>query len=138
MLAFLMAGFVAGCGSTQNPTTTAAGNPVGPPLGVTVTFGAFGGGSGATNQGITTVVNGDLGTTAASTLVTGFHDAGPGCTYTETPLNVGTVKGKIYTAAPPPTVGCPSEGTATTSAIAIQAASDATTAWINLSPASRP
>lgn len=68
MLAFLMAGFVAGCGSTQTPTTTTAGTPVGPPLGVTVTFGSFGGGSGATNQGINTVVNGDLGTTAASTL----------------------------------------------------------------------
>jgi hypothetical protein len=111
---------------------------VGPPLGVTATFGSFGGNAGATNQGINTVVNGDLGTTAASTLVTGFHDAGPGCTYTETGSNVGTVKGKIYTAAPPPTVGCPSEGTATTSGIAIQAASDATTAWNNLSPASRP
>ena len=39
--------------------------------------------------------------------------------------NVGTVNGKIYTAAPPPTVGCPTEGTATTVAIATQAASDA-------------
>jgi len=137
MLAFLMAGFVAGCGSTQTPTT-AGGNPVAPPLGVTVTFGSFGGGSGATNQGISTVVNGDLGTTAASTSVTGFHDAGPGCTYTETGSNVGVVKGKIYTAAPPPTVGCPSEGTGTTAATATQASVDAIAAWNNLSPASRP
>ena len=128
-------------GTKPNPwsfTTGASLAPVGPNLGVTVTFGSFGGNAGATNQGINTVVNGDLGTTAASTLVTGFHDAGPGCTYTETGSNVGTVKGKIYTAAPPPTVGCPSEGTATTSGIAIQAASDANTAFINLSPASRP
>ncbi len=128
-------------GTKPNPwtfTTGASVGPVGPPLGVTVTFGSFGGNAGATNQGLNTVVNGDLGTTAASTLVTGFHDAGPGCTYTETPLNKGVVKGQIYTAAPPPTVGCPSEGTATTSGIAIRAASDATTAWNNLSPASRP
>ena len=137
MLAFLMAGFVAGCGSTQTPTTS-GGSPVGPPLGVTVTFGSFGGGSGATNQGINTVINGDLGTTAASTSVTGFHDAGPGCTYTETGSNVGVVKGKIFTAAPPPTVGCPSEGTGTTAATATQASVDAIAAWNNLSPASRP
>jgi hypothetical protein len=137
MLAFLMAGFVAGCGSTQTPTT-AGGTPVAPPLGVTVTFGSFGGGSGATNQGISTVINGDLGTTAASTSVTGFHDAGTGCTYTETGSNVGVVKGKIYTAAPPPTVGCPSEGTGTTAATATQASVDAIAAWNNLSPASRP
>jgi len=137
MLALLMAGFVAGCGSTQTPTTS-GGSPVGPPLGVTVTFGSFEGGSGATNQGISTVINGDLGTTAASTSVTGFHDAGTGCTYTETGSNVGLVKGKIFTAAPPPTVGCPSEGTATTAATATQASVDAIAAWNNLSPASRP
>jgi Ice-binding-like/Bacterial Ig-like domain len=128
-------------GTKPNPwsfTTGASLGPVGPNLGVTATFGSFGGNAGATNQGIHTVINGDLGTTAASTLVTGFHDAGPGCTYTETGSDVGTVNGKIYTAAPPPTVGCPSEGTATTSGIAIQAASDATTAFNNLSPASRP
>ena len=138
MLAFLMAGFVAGCGSTQTSTTNGAGTPVSPPLGVTVTFGSFGGGSGATNQGINTVINGDLGTTAASTLVTGFHDAGTGCTYTETGSNVGLVKGKIFTAAPPPTVGCPTEGTATTAATATQASVDAIAAWNNLAPASRP
>jgi hypothetical protein len=62
-------------------------------------------------------------------LVTGFHDAGPGCTYTETPLNVGTVNGLIYTAAPPPTAGCPSEGTASTFAIASQARADALSAY---------
>lgn len=92
-------------------------------------FGSFGGSAGTTNQGTQTVINGDLGTTAVSTLVTGFHDAGPQCIYTETPSNVGTVNGMIYTAAPPPTVGCPAEGTAATFAIASQARADALTAY---------
>ena len=134
-------GLALAAGAKPNPwnfTTGASAGPVGPPLGLTATFGSFGGNAGATNQGINTVVNGDLGTTAASTLVTGFHDAGPGCIYTETGSNKGTVNGKIYTAAPSPTVGCPSEGTATTSGIAIQAATDAVTAFNNISPASRP
>lgn len=92
-------------------------------------FGTFGGSAGMTNSGLLTVINGDIGTTAVSTAVTGFHDAGPGCTYTETGLNVGTVNGKIYTAAPPPTVACPSEGTATTFNIALQARADALAAY---------
>jgi hypothetical protein len=99
------------------------------PLRSASTFGTFGGSAGTTSQGLKTVVNGDIGTTAVSTAVTGFHDAGPGCTYTETPLNVGTVNGLIYTAAPPPTVACPSEGTATTFAIATQARADALAAY---------
>jgi Ice-binding-like/Bacterial Ig-like domain len=94
------------------------------------TFGSFGGSAGVTNQGLLTKINnGDIGTTAASTLVTGFHDPGPGCVYTETPLNVGAVSGKIYTAAPPPTVACPTEGTAATFAIASQARADALAAY---------
>lgn len=92
-------------------------------------FGTFGGSAGITNQGVLTVINGDIGTTAVSTAVTGFHDAGPGCTYTETPLNVGFVNGKIYTAAPPPTPSCPSEGNATTFAIATRARADALDAY---------
>ncbi|MEO8101278.1 MAG: Ig-like domain-containing protein [Betaproteobacteria bacterium] len=117
---------------TAGPAT---GNCLIPPgqapiaLGSASTFGAFGGSAGTTNQGLLTVINGDIGTTAVSTAVTGFHDAGPGCIYTETPLNVGTVNGKIYTAAPPPTVACPSEGTATTFAIATQARADALAAY---------
>ena len=106
--------------------------PSGPaaiPLGSASSFGAFGGSAGTTNQGLLTIINGDIGTTAVSTTVTGFHDAGPGCTYTETPLNAGMVNGKIYTAAPPPTVACPSEGTATTFAIATQARADALAAY---------
>jgi hypothetical protein len=102
------------------------------PLGAASPFGAFGGSAGVTNSGIGTVINGDLGTTAVSTAVTGFHDAGPGCIYTETPLNIGTVNGKIYTAAPPPTVACPSEGTATTFAVASQARADALIAYNSL------
>lgn len=128
-------------GVAPNPwsfTVNAIAGPVGPPLGSAATFGSFGGGAGITNMGILTIINGDLGTTAVSTTVTGFHDAGVGCTYTETPLNMGTVNGKIYTAAPPPTVACPTEGTAATFAIATQVASDALTAFNNLSPANRP
>jgi hypothetical protein len=118
--------------STWSFTATACAVPPVPAaiaLGSASTFGAFGGSAGVTNQGALTVINGDLGTTAVSTAVTGFHDAGPQCIYTETPLNVGTVNGLIYTAAPPPTVGCPSEGTATTFAIATQARADALTAY---------
>lgn len=102
------------------------------PLASAATFGVFGGSAGMTNQGILTVVNGDIGTTAVSTAVTGFHDAGPGCVYTETPLNVGTVNGLIYTAPPPPTPGCPSEGTAVTLAAATQARADALVAYNQL------
>jgi hypothetical protein len=102
------------------------------PLASAATYGAFGGSAGITNQGILTVVNGDIGTTGVSTLVTGFHDAGPGCTYTETPLNVGTVNGLIFTSAPPPTPGCPSEGTAVTAARAAQARADTLIAYNQL------
>jgi hypothetical protein len=114
-----------------NFTVASCGAP--PPTGISLgsasTFGTFGGSAGMTNQGILTIVNGNIGTTAVSTAVTGFNDAGPGCTYTETPLNVGTVNGLIYTAAPPPTPACPSEGSATTFAIASQARADALTAY---------
>jgi hypothetical protein len=136
-----LAGNALAAGVAPNPwsfTTGAAAGPVGPNLGVASTFGSFGGGAGITNQGINTVINGDIGTTGASRLVTGFHDAGPGCIYTETPSNVGTVNGNIDTAPPPPTVACPSEGTAATFTIATQAANDATAAFIDLSHASRP
>ena len=98
-------------------------------LGSAASFGSFGGSAGITNSGINTIVNGDIGTTAASTSVTGFHDAGPGCIYTETPLNIGMVNGKIYTAPPSPTAACPSEGTAVTFAIATRARADALAAY---------
>ncbi|MHB8570891.1 MAG: Ig-like domain-containing protein [Metallibacterium sp.] len=109
---------------------SATGNCLAPvALGSATTFGDFGGSAGMTNQGTLTVVNGDIGTTAVSTAVTGFHDAGPQCIYTQTPLNIGTVNGTIYTAPPPPTVGCPTEGTSATLAIATQAHADALTAY---------
>ncbi|RZA04195.1 MAG: DUF3494 domain-containing protein, partial [Moraxellaceae bacterium] len=98
-------------------------------LGTAATFGAFGGTAGVTNAGTHTWVNGNLGTSAVSTLVTGFHDAGVGCIYTETTLNTGAVNGSIYTAAPAPTVSCPTEGTEQTAAIAAAARADAQTAY---------
>jgi hypothetical protein len=125
-----------------NPWTFTTGTAVAPPpvvLGPTGSlFGAFGGTAGITNQGIYTVVNGDIGTTAVSTLITGFHDTSvimsgqPQCTYTETPLNIGLVNGVIDTAAPPPTVGCPNEGTALTYTVAQAAALDTLTAYNTL------
>ena len=66
-------------------------------------FGVFGGSAGITNQGVNTVINnGGIGTTAASTLITGFHDMITGDVYTETPLNIGRVNGRIHTAPPAP------------------------------------
>lgn len=113
---------------TVGATSSACATPIS--LGSAATYGAFGGSAGMTNTGILTVVNGDIGTTAASTSVTGFHDAGPGCTYTEVVgANIGTVNGLINTAPPPPTVGCPTEGTAVTAAAAAQASADALTAY---------
>lgn len=113
---------------TVGATSSACATPIA--LGSAATYGAFGGSAGMTNTGILTVVNGDIGTTAASTSVTGFHDAGPGCTYTEVVgANIGTVNGLINTAPPPPTVGCPTEGTAVTAAAAAQASADALTAY---------
>ena len=108
-------------------------------LGPTISlFGGFGGTAGMTNQGIETVVNGYIGTTAVSTLITGFHDTSvmvggvAECNYTESPLNVGLVNGTINTAAPPPTVGCPNEGTAATFAIASAAGLEALNAFNTL------
>ncbi len=110
-------------------------------LGLAANFGTFGGNAGITNQGINTVINnGSIGTTAASTLVTGFHDM-TGDKYTETPLNIGNVTGRIYTAAPPPVIfaaGGPYGGNAATKAIADQGLLDANAAYLSISPASKP
>ncbi|PZO06682.1 MAG: hypothetical protein DCF27_12385 [Lysobacteraceae bacterium] len=110
---------------TWSFTVAAAPCAIPPVLGTARTFGVFGGSAGMTNQGLLTIINGDIGTTAVSTAVTGFHDAGPGCIYTETPLNAGLVNGLIYTAPPSPTPLCPTEGTAATLAVAMQARADA-------------
>ncbi len=127
-----LAGNPLGSGGTSNPWYFTTGQtvvlpPV--PLGTAALFGGFGGGAGMTNQGTSTVINGSIGTTGVSTLITGFHDSGPGCTYTETTDNIGLVNGAIDTAPPPPTVGCPTEGTAVTAAVAAKAAADALTAY---------
>ena len=53
------------------------------------------------------------------------YSAGVGADY-------GLVNGTIETATPPPTVGCPSEGTAATALIANQAALEAQTAYTTL------
>jgi hypothetical protein len=150
--AALLLATLAACGGGRDPvlgfdgtaspaaaTTAAPGGVVPPttpplvaaaiPLGAATGFGAFGGSAGMTNSGVNTVINGDIGTTGASTLVTGFHDAGPGCTYTETGSNIGKVNGLIYTAAPPPTPGCATEGTAATFTVATQARADALAAY---------
>ena len=75
--------------------------PVIPPT--LIVFGVFGGSAGITNQGVNTVINnGGIGTTAASSLITGFHDMITGDVYTETPLNIGRVNGRIHTAPPAP------------------------------------
>ena len=73
---------------------------------------------------------------AVSSSVTGFHDTtlpGNVCSYTETPLNKGQVNGTIYTAPPPPSVACLTEGTAATQAVAQQANLDATAAYNQMS-----
>jgi hypothetical protein len=138
-----LAGNPLGTTGAPNPWTFTTGAAVIPPpvvLGPTITlFGAFGGNAGITNQGINTVINGDIGTTAASTLITGFYDKSIAavagvypCGYTITPLNVGLVNGTIDTAPPPPTVACPSEGTAVTMAIATEALGEAQTAYNTL------
>ena len=124
-----------GTTGAPNPWNFSTGTVVVPPpvaLGTAALFGGFGGDAGITNQGTATVINGNLGTTGVSTLITGFHDNGPNCIYTETPLNIGLVNGSIDTAPPPPTVGCPTEGTAQTGAIAAAAAHDALAAYNQL------
>lgn len=113
-------------------TTTGISEPPLSFLGSAAMFGVFGGSAGITNSGLFTVINnGSIGTTGASTLITGFHDGTTGDIYTETPLNVGLVTGRIYTAPPAP-------GTATSFAIAQQGFLDATIAYNSISPASKP
>jgi hypothetical protein len=115
-------------------TFTTTGSASIPPsiMGTAAQFGVFGGNAGVTNQGINTAINnGSIGTTAASTLITGFHDGTTGAIYTETPLNVGVVSNRIYTAPPAP-------GDATSSAIATQGLIDANAAYQSISPASKP
>jgi hypothetical protein len=155
LLASLVASSIAACGGDDakilgEPGGSVAGaspGPAGaaPALGAAGAFGGFGGGSGMTNQGISTVIVGaqgqpvSIGTTGASSTVTGFHDNSipytplvTGCAYTETGANQGAVNGTIMTAAPPPNVTCPAEGTAATFAAAQAAAAAALAAFNDL------
>jgi hypothetical protein len=137
-----VAGNPLGSTGAPNPWSFTTGTVVVVPpvvLGPTISlFGGFGGTAGMTNQGIETVIHGYIGTTAVSTKITGFHDTSvvvggvDECTYTESPLNIGLVTGTIDTAPPPPTVGCPNEGTAVTFATATQAALEALAAYNTL------
>src|SRR3954462_10894905 len=162
-IASLLAGSVAACGGGDDSKlfggSAGAGGvggsgspgPAGavPGLGAASAFGGLGGNAGMTNQGTSTVITGaqgqpvSIGTTGASTLMTGFHDNSvpytplvSGCAYTETALNQGAVNGSILTAAPPPTISCPAEGTAATFAAAQAAAAAALAAFNDL--AGRP
>jgi hypothetical protein len=157
----LMASFfvcsIAACGGGDDgkifgePGAASSPGPAGaaPALGAAGPFGGLGGNAGMTNQGLSTVIVGaqgqpvSIGTTGASTLMTGFHDTSipytplvTGCAYTETPLNQGAVNGTIMTAAPPPNITCPAEGTAATFAAAPAAAAAALAAFNDL--AGRP
>jgi len=115
---------LAGCGVSSQDAQDAAAS-----VGAAAPFGVFGSGAGTTNQGIYTMVNGDIATTGPSTLITGFHDKGANV-YTETPLNIGTVNGTIYTATAPP--GSDPGVVAASVALAAQ------TAFDKLSPAALP
>jgi hypothetical protein len=104
--------------------------PVIPPT--LIVFGVFGGSAGITNQGVNTVINnGGIGTTAASTLITGFNDMITGDVYTETPLNIGRVNGRIHTAPPAP-------GSAASAVIAAQGLADANALYLSTAPAAKP
>ncbi|MGB4398623.1 MAG: ice-binding family protein [Daejeonella sp.] len=114
-----------------NKTITANFSPLAQPL-FTSIFGAFGGSAGITNQGINTrIVNGSIGTTGVSTLITGFHDGTTGDVYTETPLNIGLVTGRVHAAPPAP-------GSAASALIATNALAAMQAFYISISPANRP
>ncbi len=122
----LMGSLLADCASPNGPKAPAAAAGHSalaaqsiPDLGKVSTFALFGGGAGMTNQGLKTAIVGDAGTTGASTMVTGFHSNS--FVYAETPLNIGSISGTVYTAAP--------QGSVADAAVATQAAADALTAF---------
>ena len=95
-------------------------------------FGTFGGSAGMTNTGTMTIINGDIGTIAtATTSITGFHDSN-GDIYTETPDNIGTVNGLIYTCTTSSEGPTSTEVNAASCATATQALEDAQTAYDEL------
>lgn len=101
-------------------------------LGSASLFGVFGGSAGMTNSGVLTVINGDIGTVATATSsITGFNDAA-GDIYTQTPLNIGTVNGTIYTCTNSTTGPTAAGPNAVSCAIAHQVVLDAQTAFLAL------
>jgi len=111
----------------------ATGNCVAPvPLRSAAPFGTFGGTAGMTNTGILTVINGDIGTIATGTSsITGFHDTA-GDIYTESPANIGTVNGTIYTCTNSTTGPTHAGPNAAYCNIATQARLDAQSAYLAL------
>ena len=113
-------------------TTGSSACAAAPPLGAAAPMGNMGGTAGATSAGLLTVINGDMSSTATATgSITGFHDSN-GDIYTETPLNVGSVTGRIYSCTVS-TTG-PSSGAVVPASctIAQQALADAQTAYTSL------
>jgi hypothetical protein len=127
-------------GAPPNPWAFTTGTGLAPgavPLGLAETFGTFGGSAGMTNQGTLTIIDGDIGTIATATSsVTGFHDSLD--IYTETPANIGTVTGTIFTCTnsttgPNSAVNlAPATANAANCALATQARLDAQAAFIAL------
>ena len=126
----ILAGIVAACGSPMGSDLSSAAKPSAraalasgaPILGTAASFALFGGGAGVTNAGTATRIVGDMGTTGASTMITGFHSSSFG--YSETPLNIGAVSGKVYTNAP--------QGSAADFTYATAVAADALAAYNDL------
>jgi hypothetical protein len=101
-------------------------------LGAASPFGNFGGTAGMTNTGTLTVVNGDVGTIATGTSsIIGFNDTA-GDVYTETPANVGTVNGTIFSCTHSTTGPTSAGPNAANCSIATQARLDAQTAYLAL------
>ena len=95
-------------------------------------YGMFGGSAGMTNTGINTVINGDIGTFATTTSsITGFHDTAADI-YTESPANIGSVNGKIYSCTTSTTGPTSTTVNAVSCAVATQARLDAQTAYLAL------
>jgi hypothetical protein len=115
---------------TAGPATGKCLAPVA--LGSASPFGDFGGSAGMTNTGTLTVINGDIGTIATGTSsITGFNDTA-GDIYTESPANIGTVNGTIYTCTHSTTGPTSAGPNAAYCSIATQARLDAQTAYLAL------
>ena len=115
---------------TAGPAT---GNCLAPvSLGSAAPFGDFGGTAGMTNTGTLTVINGNIGTIATgNSSITGFHDTA-GDIYTESPANMGTVNGTIYTCTNSTTGPTSTGPNASYCNIATQARLDARSAYLAL------